>query len=140
MDISFAYFGARMKEICTRHHVGPMRPTLGHLVTCYHTEARVSMTPHQSKETHLRPIISLHGCTHGLKSSRDPNRLQVLHPPRRHPRTHLVLEKDEGQGGTQGVGRPLGLVEPPLRTTILALHVVLSHWSKKAFSHHDLGL
>jgi hypothetical protein len=33
MDISFAYFGVRMKEICTRYHVGPVGPTPGHVVT-----------------------------------------------------------------------------------------------------------
>jgi hypothetical protein len=58
MDISFAYFGAWMKEIHIRHHVGPVGPTPGHVATCWQTGAHVSMTPHRSKETHLRPIRS----------------------------------------------------------------------------------
>jgi hypothetical protein len=37
MDISFAYFGVRLKEICTRSHAGPVGPTPVHMETCCHT-------------------------------------------------------------------------------------------------------
>jgi hypothetical protein len=60
MDISFAYIRARMREICTKHQVGSVRPTLGHVATCCHAGAHVSMTPHRSKEAHSRPIRSKH--------------------------------------------------------------------------------
>jgi hypothetical protein len=47
-----------MREICKRYHVDPVGPTLGYVAICCHTGAHVSMTPHWSKETHLRPIRS----------------------------------------------------------------------------------
>jgi hypothetical protein len=39
MDISFAYIGARMREICKRYHVDPVGPTLGYVAICCHTGA-----------------------------------------------------------------------------------------------------
>jgi hypothetical protein len=64
MDISFDYFGVRIKEICKRYHVGPVGPTPGHMVRCCHTGVHVDMTHHWSKEAHSRPIRSK---AHGSK-------------------------------------------------------------------------
>ena len=61
MDISFVYFGARMKEICdSQDTIMWVRwdPQIGHGVTRCHTGSHVYVTHHQSKETHLRPIRS----------------------------------------------------------------------------------
>jgi hypothetical protein len=49
-----------MREICTRHHVDPVGPTLDHVATCCHTSTYVAMTPHQSKETNSQQIRSKH--------------------------------------------------------------------------------
>jgi hypothetical protein len=39
MDISSAYIGARMREICSGHHAGPVGPTPGHMEMCWHVDA-----------------------------------------------------------------------------------------------------
>jgi hypothetical protein len=45
-DISFAYIGVRMREICTGRHMDPVGPTPGHVKTCCFTGTYVPMTPH----------------------------------------------------------------------------------------------
>jgi hypothetical protein len=60
MEISFTYIRARIREICIRHYVGPVGPTLGHVATYWHTGCHVSMTPHQSKRNTSRRIRRRH--------------------------------------------------------------------------------
>jgi hypothetical protein len=68
-------------------------------------------------------ITRIHGPT------REANRLKILHTPRMYPRAHM-----ECAGRKLEASRAYkGSVELPQGRFILALHVVISHWSRALF-------
>jgi hypothetical protein len=104
MDISFAYIEARMREICTRHHVGSMGPTPGHVATCWHTGCHVSMTPHKSKTSTSRRIKRRHMFNKRIQGpSPRANRFQTAWTPETIIRDHISVT---GRKHNTSRGRP----------------------------------
>jgi hypothetical protein len=100
---------SRMREICTRNHVDPVRPIAGHVATCCHTGAHVSMTPHRSKETHFRPIWSKHA------DPRAHNHEITGKKHRKHPHTHLGTHLAVTWTKTGANRAAWGSTDPPVR-------------------------
>jgi hypothetical protein len=111
MDISFAYFGVRTKEICTIYHVGPVGPTPGHVVTCCHTGVYVAMAHHRSK----RSTVSTN--QEQARRSKGPqprdNWLETSQAPPYPPWDPLGTHLNENR---QDWGYP-GIEQPPGRST-----------------------
>jgi hypothetical protein len=130
MDISFAYIRARMREICTGHHVGPVGPTPGHVVMCWHTGCHVSMTPHQSKRSTSRRIRRRHVYSTRIQGpTTRANCLQTAWAPRTVIRGHISVS---GRKHNPKHGGPRSAY-PTLRRFTSIFHVSSPHWILRVF-------
>jgi hypothetical protein len=122
MEISFTYIRARIREICIRHYVGPVGPTLGHVATYWHTGCHVSMTPHQSKRNTSRRIRRHHVFSTRIQGpTTRANGLQTAWAP------GTVISDHTSVTGRKHNARhpPLGSAEPTLPWFAIYFHVVL---------------
>jgi hypothetical protein len=126
MDISFAYFGVRMKEICTRYHVGMVGPTPGHVLShrspCVHDTSSIQgNTPSTNQEpVHVSKGPLPHG--NGLKTPHTPP-----YPPSSHP------DERRRKRNRLGIGRHSRLTNPNVRRFAPIFCVSSPLWILRAF-------